>query len=1040
VAKAKFAPRPPSVAHPDELKATEAAARKANRKAEKKAKKVGPESEKKEPVGKDRFAPRPPSMAHPDDTDLEVAVPVKGKKKKGIHRRLGDKVHKQVYKKHACERAFMCAVAVSLLWMTSLVVAQELVQAFIPTPATSEVISAAEAMFDATEAQKAAYEDCAIDQAITCRANYESSLQRELSRVGNISSLIEENLEEIKNELINCSSAFSNATNEYEDIALVHGSLVVGGYVTGPPSCPPTDVFENTESDQLKAEEAIREIEDYKGKADAEVAEQQNQLDARVAYDIEYLSNKTNIDFAMLAASLESQLADPEDFINSIDRNISEMLACFSADGNQVPLQGGTPVVCNEASIFGRARVQLDAVNAEYSALYAQAQTYRNQLEEKLARYQNFYDRVEYIFGVINAAPGFNTNWIYLAGSIGFVDPLSSLLSPTLGDLEAYLASQGLDPDTIYQDVQLRLQNMRNSVSGEGSALAFLNAAFTGNTTYLAQQIFDDYNPPPVDRDTSEYDEESNAVSSEVAATLNAAVGENENAETVVEDFVDTAKRNASEVSGALLEKADPRNWGEVFLYEESVYNTFRNGLQSLNSVARSLDIAYRVIRSLMLIRKYWNISAINTPPADVRTYAGIQAGMFKAKLNIMQRIGKILTNPLFNIMLFLLFAILWGSAFYYTYSPLFNEYVNNCVDRCAFDIANTITCNNLDASFDTAEASSIPKFPVQPADGTMLYRNGYALAEQYAFSDGDYVAQTEVDSLNLEIQLTCRDEQIASIDTLINQDQRLEFYNKRFRGLNPKIDYYRNCVNNADLNANLGGNINERIANASHPQCRASSYVESFNESYIETNFIPLMTAAYDEFIVGDTSASRRFNCSEIETCNFGCSGPNQELLRGNAHDSSCTVEWYFHAELLTVVMVPTIYILTNLSRLIFLRGIVKVYWRHLSGHKFSYLVSCHEDGTVIYPEAVTKKGQTFRKVIVKQLRYAIVRFERDGWILVLFGMALNVPWISILVITSNNLAFNADRECTSAVDCRCIDPSIRAQQEANGDCAYAS
>lgn len=966
-----FTPRPPSAAHPSSKKS-----------------------------GGPKFAPRPPSAAHPDSqvstsfasgaSDEEM----RKKKKKGYAQR----AHKQITKKHACERACMCALAVSLLWMTSLVVAQEVVQFFIQTPTFGSTYDSVLGLFDVAEEERFIYEDCAITEAEDCLVLYTQQLDAEQLRVGEVQTELQEYLDDVVDELVSCSGAYTNATailnwlidQQSQDLESI-GPGFVSVITTSGGLCdvPLSTVLSNT----ANAEAVIDQVRNYKGASDAAVEDLSGQLNRRVAYDLEFLDNTTNGLFSGVADGLTANTSSPQELYAAVDREYAEMMACFEDTGSYLMQSTGETVFCQETSVFAEAGTQFTEAVATYENLQQESEAYWLESQAKLAEYQSLYDTVNNLREALDNA-GFISVLNFVDGlELGFVDSLrGDLLNTGLGDLIE-------SPDEIFESVQAQADAYAETLLAESDFLNASNQALNGDTTALVQQGFSDYDPPAVDTNASnaEYAAASAEVVPGVANELSSVSVDDEPADDL-NAFVDGAAVNASEAGGQLLEKADPRTW-ETFQYEDAVFDRLSLGFRNLNDYALALDYAYRILRSLMLIRKYWKISAINTPPADVRTKAGIKSGLFKAKTNILQKIGAALTNPIFNVLLILLFIVLFALAFMAAYTPLYDEYTAGCVDKCYTEIKNNV-----------ADPFGEPLYPESALEGTMLYRNSFVVAEQFAFADGDYVASTQIDALNVENELNCRDSVIGSLEVQLNQDDKHNFYNERQQVIIDQVAYLRSCVDLATLSTLISSTPSDPTFVPANMSIDAKMLPGA---SQCSSLFGGLDAFAENNITTNNGVTSRLFDCSAIDPCSFGCADPNEPNLRGSAFNAACTSEWYLHSTGLGVLMTTAVFFLMNMSRLIFLRGVVKVIWRHLSSHKFSFLASCTEDGDIVYPEEVTKKNKAFRKVIMHRLRIALRRFEAEGLFVTIFGAALNLPWIIILVVLKKNLAFDQDKIC---------------------------
>jgi hypothetical protein len=83
---------------------------------------------------------------------------------------------------HVIERMILCAIAVVLLWTTSLLVAKEIVVRVIPRPEVSAVRSKVERAADLTGQVQSGYKDCANEKVSQCDAKFEKDVNEENER------------------------------------------------------------------------------------------------------------------------------------------------------------------------------------------------------------------------------------------------------------------------------------------------------------------------------------------------------------------------------------------------------------------------------------------------------------------------------------------------------------------------------------------------------------------------------------------------------------------------------------------------------------------------------------------------------------------------------------------------------------------------------------------------------------------------------------------------------------------------------------------
>jgi hypothetical protein len=89
-------------------------------------------------------------------------------------------------KGHVVPRLLLCALAVGLLWSTSLIICKELVVNVIPRPTTDYVLAKAEVAFDLTTLNKNGYKDCAVEKQALCERRYLKSAKDETDRLEEI--------------------------------------------------------------------------------------------------------------------------------------------------------------------------------------------------------------------------------------------------------------------------------------------------------------------------------------------------------------------------------------------------------------------------------------------------------------------------------------------------------------------------------------------------------------------------------------------------------------------------------------------------------------------------------------------------------------------------------------------------------------------------------------------------------------------------------------------------------------------------------------
>jgi len=362
-------------------------------------------------------------------------------------------------------------------------------------------------------------------------------------------------------------------------------------------------------------------------------------------------------------------------------------------------------------------------------------------------------------------------------------------------------------------------------------------------------------------------------------------------------------------------------------------------------------DTLFRVIYTFMLIHKYWSLTGLATPPGDARIGSDYGEG-WGPKKTMYQKLAAILLNPVVLTVLCLTAAgvILW--AFWYTYSGLYYEYVESCVQNDYVAVEDNVT------------------------SGTMLYRNIYSVAFQYAASNGDSLASSRTNEINVGRDTYCSKQSFD--DTTL---------------YNAQVDRYDTLMTDyTDIT----------VQNAALVECIDLAAVDAATSNAYD--FVTRTSDKHFYYDFGDLEETAIYNCTSVSGCasirgkdtsQSQAEGPDEELLRSVIFDASCQTEYWFHSNLFAGLFVIGVYIIINISRVIGSRALVRVLWRCVVVRNFSVYISVTDRGDIIYPERVTEKGDTMQEAIRIAVRDAIKKWEREGQMLLAIAILMNVPWI---------------------------------------------
>lgn len=317
---------------------------------------------------------------------------------------------------------------------------------------------------------------------------------------------------------------------------------------------------------------------------------------------------------------------------------------------------------------------------------------------------------------------------------------------------------------------------------------------------------------------------------------------------------------------------------------------------------------------------------------------------------------ARLLTHPFVIAIVVMTFLGLMTWAFWYAYSPFFYEYVDGCVRNTPADI---------ELGLD---------------DGTMIYRNTFATAFQFAASDGDSIATKRVDELNLLRDFDCR----------VNVEDSEQVFE------NQLVDY----------SALVTDYLESKVFNQEIVDCLDVAQIDidfsAFGADLVAKTSNSIFT---DPLIPLDVKAV--YNCSATNTCSARCSDPSRAILQAQSHETACTMEWWLHGSILGWLMIIVTFVLINWFRLEFVAAVVRIWWRRLSPGKYSFLGSCTDKGEKIYPEIMEEEDKTFEETIKDAVASAIKSWERWGYVHAVYALLLNTPWIVGLAILSQDLVY---------------------------------
>uniref|UniRef100_A0A7S3PQT7 Uncharacterized protein n=1 Tax=Aplanochytrium stocchinoi TaxID=215587 RepID=A0A7S3PQT7_9STRA len=918
--------------------------------------------------------PRPPSSPHPDQeqTFFEVKHTNSGllqaensynydadeEVPKGLINKIRYKYNKKIHEKKFTQRALVCALAVSLLWASSLGACRLIVKGFIPSPEFEDVEDALVTLATTIDEESSNYVSC-VDVAFTlCTNTYLNERDAESLRVealqdinfGNLSNFqtIRDTCAQTHDQLMNIIDALRTSGSTANFVPLIVASY---NNVGNPPECLDLDTLS---LNQLKAAAAT---DIAKANANASRSAMDNftdQLNERIQYDLEYLG--LTLPDLFVDKNLELRgpnLPSADDFFAEFNASFDLFGACTTGRGEQNGVLCGVPntlVLDNMESILADFETDYNTLKNRANAMVNEIEGYADTFTSVVAQAGNILDSI-----------GISNEGVVFSGSLGsppwtFPEIDTFDLTTEFGK-QNYLASLGIDKDAIAQKIQEQQDALAAAMAEAGADLTAIDIEMAQLQLDFNAKLLDDYNPPPLTYNETNEEQEANQanIADRIAAELGFVPVESEQPGRV-DRVISIANKSAAN----FLQTVKERDF-EFFQYPGSFFTDFKIGINDVQSYALLFDILYRCLQSGLLIRKYWSISGINTPPADARSQ---DIAIYQQKKSIFQMAAYVVTHPIVQLLQTIIWVLLITTVLYVAYEPLYTEYQNGCI----LNDADDISVLGLD-------------------DGTMLYRNGLSTTGNAAYKDGDKRITESISKLNLEREFSCRDNFENSVDQRDLQANAYDSFNNDQTLLKTRFDLFDTCVDweqidtDYDVIVDFGVNLADLV---NTPACRQT-------------------------FPSIDLSDDLLHNCANIAPCVHGCTGIDPETLRATNHRAGCVSEWALHAYLLSSVFSVAIYIMLNVSRLYFMRGVVAIWWKQISIDRYSYLASCTRLGTLLYPKSVTEEGRIFRDVIKEKLDIALRNFSFYGYFELAFAIALNMPWLIFLIIFGRNLEYTA-------------------------------
>lgn len=849
---------------------------------------------------------------------------------------------------HACERALICFVAVCLLWLTSLALCQAIVNSFVRGPLVDDVIESATRSMDTTAAFKENYDACATRVTSDCELALTTRFNAEKQRIEAVQASNRRKIEDAYVRRQACNYQLNSAIAIFAYFTTNTSSstpetLFPTNFTGVDPRCNIVDQLFKGDAGGMQVLGASTR---FKQDSDKTTEGALTAFDERRSYDNEYLANKT-AEYANVGnGTLGMLLNETRVFFESLNASYDAFIACTT------PTNTYNGATCPTDSVLKKLDETQRLAEERYQRVVDEAEAWEARAQATIDQATTFYNSIannDLLRAAIDVglvfvgapslqAMGFND---IIAGTYPGLN-LDNLL---MGDVNAIFAQYEAQAQAYVKDLQTQ------AVLAAQQQLDLQQAQLNLHISHPLS----DYDPPPVNTSAQrkEYLNSTGPFLQQMGNSL----------KTASATGVDNSKKFAKEVqnftasnqSSNFLSDVDPRTFS-FYVYKDITAEDLANQWNSLISTALTFDYLFRIFRTLQIIKKYWNVSAIHTPPADVRTDDMQDKGLAVDTSNPLQKIAALLAHPATTCIVMTAIGFVIMSLFVALYRPIYDNYVQGCV-----------------------------RFNDENGNGTLISNNAYSISYGYAASDGDKTTTLQIDRLNAKREVDCERE--IEISSKIYEDQQKEwdFVFRQHRDMAYQQSALRDCV---DLDA---AQTTEAGAASAATDGNVTDLRDVVPGSWCMEPIPPLENGI--------------LSCQDLVCKTSRCRGPDQPTIRKDTWKASCYVEWYLHAQLLGSLMVILTFILINFSRIFTMRGFARVFWRYLTDGRFGYIGTCLRNGDLQYPSIITEEGYSMKRAIRESLAHRILIWEAKSWFIFLFGMALNIPWIVVLSVLNSTL-----------------------------------
>jgi len=850
-------------------------------------------------------------------------------------------------------RLTVSLVAVALLWITSLSNVIKILQgppAVIATPLFDLVLAEADAFFQETLRLRTGYIDCVAESLFACNISLAAAVEEEQARSQEAAASNEQLLLDAQVASIGCEAAYTRAVDAVKAWAALR-PIPADPYVSSQCEAQIQSFTGGTEAQKAAAYQLA---DDYSDSSKSTVELLANSISDRAAYDRLYLYNKTLANAALdqyrisLASNFSLQVQ-----LELASLNVSQMLACTS--------------MSSEHGVCAAGESAREAVQAAQDRLYQSYTSAKDTWGDTVARAEVYSDQavqqVQDAAATISAVNQWMADYFpelpdpSIEGVIGVPVPDLNLgsLEIDVGEIPSIEPPPALDD--IYDSVKGTVADFEESVEAAASNLNLEGGKLQADLG-IEVDAFADYDPPEIDAGLvkEKHANESDSFKVEMADSIRDIT-----AEETEEEMVDVEKANAT--GTAWLRRARDLQWfTQADLTDPGFdWDWIFDAFAALTNTAVWFDVAYRAVHTVLIFRQFWGRSALPVPPVDVMKDDDARSRNYVAYQGL-QGLAMAVTSPPVLALLGICWTLLTFIVLWSLYKPILDQYYEGCV-RTEVDPTTGIV--------------------YEVGTGTLLSRNVYAIAFNFATFDGNRDRLDGLDNYDSAVEAACAANTAQSAEEQAQLQLELNAAISNQAKMAQQVGVMADCYNLPMLDQEFV-TLGVTAPPYNYPLLSYMLSVDGYAEQCA-------VTAAVSNSSLQEGS----FDCSALPACPIACDeladeqGNDLSALADYSIGASCTAEWWFHGWALKAAFSLVIYAFVNIFRVLTVMGLSRILWRKLNTGYFAFLGTCDING---------KPGHTDEELHIKLVKM-LSHFKQVGLGMLLVAAVAQVPWIVALV-----------------------------------------